>query len=38
MKILATPETVKNILEDAGLNFSKYDEFKHTEIRIIDPS
>ena len=38
MKIPATPKTVKNILEDAGLDFNKYNKFKHTQKRIIDPS
>ena len=37
IKILATPESVKNFLEDAGLNFYKYDKFKHAQRRIIDP-
>ena len=37
MKIPATPETVKNFLEDACFNFCKYNKFKHTKERIIDP-
>ena len=36
MKIPATPESVKNFLEDAGLDFHKYDKFKHARRRIID--
>ena len=31
MKIQAIPETVKNFLEDAGLDFHKYNKFKHTQ-------
>ena len=38
IKIPATPESVKNFLEDAGLDFGKYDKFKHAQRRIIDPS
>ena len=38
MKIPATPETVKNLLEDAGLDFHKYNIFKCTQRRITDPS
>ena len=37
MKIPATPESVKNFLEDAGLDFSKYDKFKCAQRNIIDP-
>ena len=37
MKISTTPETVKSVLEDVGLNFHKYNKFKHTQKRIIDP-
>ena len=38
MKIPATPESIKNFLEDAGLNFHKYDKFKHAQRRTVDPS
>ena len=38
MKIPATPEAVKNFLEDAGLDFHKYDNFKCTQRKIIKPS
>ena len=38
MKILAIPELVQNFLEDAGLDFHKYDQFKCAQRRIIDPS
>ena len=38
MKIPATPESVKNFLEDSGLDFCKYDKFKHAQRKIIDPS
>ena len=38
MKIPAIPESVKNSLEDAGLDFHKYDKFKHAQREIIDPS
>ena len=38
MKILATPESVYNFLEDAGLDFCKYDKFKCALRKIIDPS
>ena len=37
MKIPATSETAKNVLEDAGLNFHKFCEFKHYQKRIVDP-
>ena len=37
MKILATPESVKNFLEDVGLDFCKCDKFKHALRTIIDP-
>ena len=37
MKIPATPESVKNFLEDAGLDFCKYDKFKYAQRKIIDP-
>ena len=37
MKIPTTPETVKNFLEDAGLNFHKYYKLNHTQKKIIDP-
>ena len=38
MKTPATPESVKNFLEDAGLDFCEYDKFKHVQRKIIDPS
>ena len=38
MKIQATPESVKNFLEDAGLDFHKYDKFKCAQRKIIGPS
>ena len=38
MKIPATPESVKNFLENAGLGFGKYDKFKCAERKIIDHS
>ena len=38
MKIPAAPETVKNLFEDPDLNFHKYNKFKCTKERIIDPS
>ena len=31
MKIPAIPESVKNFLEDAALDFHKYDKFKHAQ-------
>ena len=36
--IPATPDSVKNFLEDAGLDFHKYDKLKHAKRRITDPS
>ena len=38
MKIPAAPESVKNFLEDAGLDFCKYNKYKCAQGRIIDPS
>ena len=38
MKIRATPETVKNFLEDAGLNFHKYNKFKNTQKVSLTPN
>ena len=38
MKIPATPESVKNFLEDASLDFHKYDKFKCAQRKITDPS
>ena len=37
MKILATPESVKNFLEDGDLDFLKFEKFKCAQRRIIDP-
>ena len=36
MKIPATPELVKNFLEDAGLDFCKDDKFKHVQRKTIE--
>ena len=38
MKIPVTPEKVKYVLEDAGLNFHKYNKFNCTQKMIVDPS
>ena len=37
IKFPATLESVENLLEDAGLDFHKYDKFKHTQRKIINP-